>query len=132
MRKGIWISAMVAATMAGVSPAAAQGWQWQVGIGGQHFGGYHQADYDDNDELANRICSGQQAHQLEARIHHEVEEGDIDPDTAASLHQMVDRNEDYQRHACRSGNDWQLHDVARRYDWIGRRIHHEEDSGLGW
>ena len=61
-----------------------------------------------------------------------VEEGDIDGDTARWLHQMVDRNEEYQRGVCRAGNGWQLHDVARRYDWIDQRIHQEEDRGPDW
>ena len=129
MDKRIWIFGVIAANMAAVSPVAAQGLNWQVGIGWQRPGGYERPYGGDSDELAEHICNGDRAHGLEARINHEIEEGDIDPDTARWLHQMVDRNEDYQRGVCRSGNDWQLHDVVRRYDWIDRRIHQEEDHG---
>ena len=127
MDKRIWMIGVIAASLGAVSPAAAHGWQWQIALNSQQPFRFQLADSDDDNELADRICSGQWAHQLEAQINHEVEEGDIDPDTAGSLHQLVDRNEDYQRGVCRSGNDWQLQDVARRYDWIDRRIHQEED-----
>ena len=103
-----------------------------MGVGLGQPGGYTSPYGNDTDELAQRLCSGERAHGLEARIHHETEEGDIAPETARWLHQMVDRNENYQRGVCRSGNDWQLHDVARRYDWIDQRLHQEEDRAPDW
>ena len=132
MSKAIWVIGMIAANLAAVSPACAQAWHWQIGGGWGQVDGDGRGQRYEPDELADRLCSGERAHRLEARINHELEEGDIDPGAARWLHQMVDRNEEYQRSACRTGNGWQLRDVARRFDWIEQRTSMEEGGHHGW
>ncbi|WP_068072099.1 hypothetical protein [Novosphingobium lentum] len=141
MNKTMLAIASLATALTAAAPASAQQWGVQVrsgwgnpgyqGYAGNYRGGYDRGGYDNDD--ARDICSGQRAHALEARIGHELDEGDIDRGTARYLHQMVDRTEDQQRYACRSGDRWRLREIDRRYDEIGHRIGHEEREGRrGW
>lgn len=121
MHKFVVAPLLVTAMMTG---GAAHAQSWSVTIGqGPAWQGYARptpADWDDwrGQRQAGWICSGERAHRLEDRLRHEVDEGDIDPDTAARMHGAIDSLEDRQRHECAEG-DWPS--VARigwRYDRI--------------
>lgn len=103
--------------------AYAQSWGVYVGTGG----GYprHYRDDDDDDRLAQFICSGQRAHGLEDRLRHEVDEDEIDPDEADRIHGAIDSLEDRQRHECAEGDRRSIYEIAARYDRIGQWIDNE-------
>ena len=128
MRKKLIIMSMLAAVGV-VAPAHAQwndGWQARGGYGDSWR--YRDRDgYRDDD---NQFCSGARAHRLEDMIRHEFREGDIDRDTAAYLHESVDRTEDRQRDFCSNGLNYrEAAFLDRRYDQIEQRLHAEEDRG---
>ena len=130
MKKIILAIATLAAGTVAASPAMAQDWRGQIhswqGYNNGYGGGY---GYRDG---AARICNGDRARQLEAQIRQEEREGDIDRGTARYLHRMVDQAESQQGRACRYGDGYQIRDLAQRFDWIGRQLHHEEREGRRW
>ena len=68
--------------------------------------------------LADGICSGQRAAQLEQRLRREVGEGDIAPETAGRIHEAIDKLEQKDGHECEE-NDWHaVAKIAGRYDRI--------------
>lgn len=110
------------------SPAGAQPWGAYVGGGG---GYYHPRSYW-MDNLVQSVCSGQRAHTLESRLRHEESEGEIDPYSAARLHQSIDRLENQQRHECAEG-DWRsIARIGSGYDRIGQRIEAEAHGYRRW
>ena len=126
------LAAIVLASGLLASPAAhAQSW----GRYGGYEDGYHRhfRDYDPDSGLVRAVCSGQRAHMLEARLGHEVDEGEIDERDARRIHAEIDRLEDKQRHECAEG-DWRaVRAIAARYDrvgdWIGRWAHGGDRRG---
>lgn len=105
-------AAMIAAIVAMSSTAQAQ--SWSVGFG---YGRPVQVDWQDRGR-AEWVCSGQRARQLEGRLRHEVDEGDIDPDTAGRMHDAIDGLEQRQRQECYEG-DWpSVSRIADRFDRI--------------
>jgi len=116
--------------------ANAQGWGLSYGNSGYGYergygGGYYDRD-DDGDRNANYICSGQRAQQLEQRLRHEREEGEIDGDTARRIHANIDRLEDKQRHECDEGDDRAIAGISDRYDRIEQWIGSEAHGGWGY
>lgn len=110
MRKFLICIAAVGTTVAFATPAAAQYYPRPYGYGYGMEGG------------VQNICSGQRAYALENRLRHEQSEGDMDPYTAARIHQSIDRLEDQQRHECAEG-DWRsLSRIGSRYERIERWI----------
>lgn len=99
--------------------AHAQSWSVQLGYG-PAYGRPMQADWQDWQfrRTVDAVCSGRRAGMLEQRLRHEVDEGDLDPDTAGSIHDAIDRLEDHQRHECVEG-DWRsVGRIAERYNGI--------------
>ncbi len=93
-----------------------------VAVAGFAPGGTAQAQEWREARAAEAVCSGQRAGLLEQRLGHEVDEGDIDPGTAARIHAAIDRLEDRQRHECDEG-DWRaIGRIGERYgrieNWI--------------
>jgi hypothetical protein len=77
------------------------------------------------------ICSGQRAHVLEERLRHEVDEDEIDDDTADRMHEAIDRLENRQRQECAEG-DWRsVREIGGRYDRIGQWMD-AAAHGQGW
>lgn len=117
----------VAIMAAGLSlGGAAQAQSWGVQFG---YGRPTQADWQDwqGRRTVETVCSGQRAGMLEQRLHHEVDEGDIDPDTAGRIHEAIDRLEDRQHRECDEG-DWRsIGRIAERYNgiegWIDGEAH---------
>lgn len=122
MRKLLAMAILGAGLMAS-GPASAQGWGVWFGGGNGNFG-YHRPP-DDDEGPARAVCSGWRAHALEDRLRHEVEEDDIDPDTAGRIHGAIDRLEDRQRHECAEGDQRAIWQISQRYDRIGQWIENE-------
>jgi hypothetical protein len=78
------------------------------------------------------ICSGQRGYALESRLRHEQREGEMDPYTAARIHQAIDRLENQQRHECAEG-DWRsIGRIGSRYDRIEQWIETAAHGYRGW
>lgn len=112
--KWIFSIALAGAALAGVpSAASAQSW------GGWNDRGYGWGGYDQ----VRDVCSGDRAHRLEARLNHEVRDGDVDPGQADRIHAAIDRLEDQQGRECRERDFGSIRAIAYRYDrieqWIG-------------
>ncbi|KPF54766.1 hypothetical protein IP65_08815 [Novosphingobium sp. AAP1] len=140
--KTIRIAAIMAAalTIGGTAAQTAQAQAWggyNQGYGGQGYGGGYGRGYygGDGDRQGGRmafICSGQRAHGLEARLRHEVDEGDIDPRQAGRIHDAIDDLEGRQRNECGEG-DWRsVNRIAMRYDRIEGWINASAHQGGGW
>lgn len=124
---------VLAASLATVGHAAqAQSWGVYVGNSGGYGGPrYHDGD---GDRLARSVCSGQRAHELEARLGHEQDEDEIDDGAARRIHFAIDRLEARQQHECEEGDYRAIRDIAYRYDRIGDWIRNEAhgDDRRGW
>lgn len=121
MHKRLAFAAAAGAILAVTTPAAAQYYPQPYGYGGYGMGGRIQA-----------ICSGQRGHALEGRLRHEQREGEIDPYSAARIHQAIDRLEDQQRHECAEG-DWRsIARIGSRYDQINQWIETEAHGYQSW
>ena len=104
--------AVIAAGLTLSSATQAQSWGIRFG-----YGRPMQADWQ-GQRTAEAVCSGQRAGMLEQRLHHEVDEGDIDPGIADRIHEAIDRLEDHQHRECDEG-DWRsIGRIAERYDGI--------------
>lgn len=136
--KTIRIAAIMAAalTIGGTAAQTAQAQAWggyNQGYGGQGYGGgYYGGGGDWQCRRMAFICSGQRAHGLEARLRHEVDEGDIDPRQAGRIHDAIDDLEGRQRNECGEG-DWRsVNRIAMRYDRIEGWINASAHQGGGW
>jgi hypothetical protein len=110
----IFSIALAAATLAGV-PGSAHAQSW---------GGWNdRGDDGGRFEQVRDVCSGDRAHRLEARLDHEVRDGDIDPRQADRIHAAIDQLENRQGRECRERDFGSIRDIAYRYDriaqWIG-------------
>lgn len=94
------------------------GWGWRPPV--------YQPAYD---WRVRQVCSGQRAHQLEARLDHEYREGEIDPYEADRIHQAIDGLERRQAEECREGDIGAIRNIGGRYDGIQRWI---DRSAHGW
>ncbi|HZU64356.1 MAG TPA: histidine kinase [Novosphingobium sp.] len=96
-------------------PPYARGWQEGEGL-----------------RMIDLVCSGRRAHMLEARLGHEVEEGDIDPDTAGRMHDAIDGLEGRQRRECAEGDVRSVREIGWRYDRIGQWMEAAAHGHEGW
>lgn len=134
--KSIRIATILAAALtiggAAAGTAQAQVWGGYGGGYGNGYGGGYGGGYWQGRRMADLICSGQRAHGLEARLRHEVDEGDIDPRRADRIHDAIDDLEARQRNECGEG-DWRsVGRIAMRYDRIEGWINNEARQGGGW
>ncbi|MGJ3649009.1 histidine kinase [Sphingomonas sp. GlSt437] len=106
--------------------ASAQSW----GYGQYQYQNYR--DADDYGGAFRAVCSGQRAHALEARLQHEVSEGEINRNDAYRIHSAIDRLEDQQRHECAEGDRRSVYQIAQRYNGIGQWIDREAHGSYGW
>lgn len=118
MRKLLICVAAAGSALPIATPASAQYYPQPYGYNGYGYGygGYGM------ESRAQAVCSGQRGYALESRLRHEEREGEIDPYTAARIHEAIDRLEDQQRHECAEG-DWRsIVRIGSRYDRIGQWI----------
>ncbi|HWU04257.1 MAG TPA: histidine kinase [Novosphingobium sp.] len=130
--RGFVGAAMIAAGLMAAGTAHAQGWGVYGGAGAPPpppYGARWQGD--DGARTMDFICSGRRAHMLEQRLGHEVEEGDIDPETADRMHAVIDQTEDRQRRECAEGDYRSVRELGWRYDRIGHWIDGAA-HGQGW
>ena len=121
-------AAMATALFAMAGTAHAQSWGFSFG-----YGRSAQPDWQAQRRV-DWVCSGQRAHQLEGRLRHEVEEGDIDPGTSERMHFAIDDLERRQQHECYE-NDWRsVWRIADRYDRIEGWMNNEAGRShwRGW
>ena len=76
-----------------------------------------------------QVCSGDRARQLERRLGHEVNEGEIDRWQADRIHAEIDRLERAQWHECGEGDWGAVSRIAGRYDRLQDSI---DRSAHGW
>ena len=100
----------------GITIGAGPSWEWREPA-------YRPAP----DWLAQQVCSGDRARQLEARLDHEYREREIDPYQADRMHEAIDGVARRQAQECREGDLGSIHEIAGRYDriqgWIERSAH---------
>lgn len=120
-------AAMGLALVAMTGTAHAQGWGFSFS-----YGSPAQPDWQAQRRV-DWVCSGQRARQLEGRLRHEVDEGDIDPDTADRMHEAIDGLERAQQQECYE-RDWRsIWGIADRYDHIEGWMNNEvRRSHWGW
>ena len=112
-----------------VAPAAqAQSFGFYVG-NGPSWGWQAPAYRPPFDWRAKQVCSGNRAHQLEARLDHEYREREIDPYQGDRIHAAIDGLERRQAQECREGDLSSIHEIAGQYDRIQSWI---EQSARGW
>lgn len=134
---------MVSAVLLGASllVAGAANAQSYGGYGGYgSYNGYGRGynGYERGDDWRQRdfggggvfraVCSGARAQGLEARLRHEVAEGEINRYAAFRIHNVIDRLEDRQRQECAEGDRRSILEIAQRYDGIGQWIDREAHS----
>lgn len=122
---------MVSAVLLGASAlmaSSANAQSFGLYIGNDRGYDWHYRDYD-ADGVVRSVCSGARAHGLEARLRHEIDEGEIDGDDAGRIHDVIDRLEDRQRHECAEGDRRSIYDIAQRYNGIGQWIDREAHGG---
>lgn len=129
MRKMIGL-AVAAGALVSANSAQAQG--WGVWFGSRPaYGGYVRPT--DNDWWARSVCSGQRGKMLEGRLRHEVDEEEIDPDTADRMHEAIDQLEDKARHECEEGDHRAIMGISQRFDriqqWMENEAHGDERRG---
>lgn len=128
--------AILAAGLTFGSQAQAQGWSVQFGHG-LTYGRPTQVDWDDlqSQRMVDAVCSDQRASMLEQRLRHEMDEGDIDPDTADRIHGAIDQLEDRSQHECEEGDWHSVSRIAERYNgiegWINGEARRSHWRG-GW
>jgi hypothetical protein len=120
----------VVAGLVASGTANAQSWGVYVGTGGSYPAQYRY--YDGDEGYGRTVCSGEQAHGLEARLRHEVGEGEIDPGQADRIHDSIDRLEDRARHECAEGDYRAIRGIGYRYSQIGRWIDMEAHGRERW
>ena len=119
--------ALGALSLATAPAAGAQSWGGRAPGWGWHGPRYQPA----GDWRVRQVCSGERAHDLEARLRREWQEHEIDPRQAERIHREIDKLERRGRDECAEG-DWRaVGRIAGRYDevqgWIGAEAH-----GRGW
>ena len=124
MRKIVSIVVLGASALA-ASAANAQSFGVYVG-NDRGYARYH--DWDDSG-VVRSVCSGARAHGLEAKLRHEIDEGEIDRDDAYRIHNVIDRLEDRQRQECAEGDRRSIYEIAQRYNGIGQWIDREAHGG---
>lgn len=117
MRKFV-SAALLGAGLLVSAPATPQDWS-------PYGGDNHDHDYrgdDDEDELAQTICSGDRAQELEERLRHQEDEEEMDGREVDRIHRAIDRLEDRQHRECATGDLRAIDEIAFRYDRIARWI----------
>jgi len=125
MRKAVTLAVAVG-TLACATSARAEG--FGIWFGSQSP--YRYAERGGGDWAIRAVCSGERAGRLEGRIRHEEAEGELDPRTAARIHDAIDRLEDRSRDECEEGDRRSIWRIAQQYDQIQGWI--ESEAHAGW
>jgi len=114
------MSLIVAGTMLASGAAAqAQGWDR----------GYDRDGDRGNAGPARAVCSGARAQQLEGRLNHEQQEGELDPRSAWQMHRAIDQLEAKARHECSEGDQRDIWQIAARYNGIEQQLEYRAHGG---
>ncbi len=134
--KTVFLGALLSVGLIGAVPAIAQSGMGQRDYQNSdreyHRGGdNYNRDRDNNrggydqrrDRHRERYCDGGRAKQLRWRIKREVQEGDLNWQTARGVRASVDRTAELERRLCAKGiQDYQAARLDRRYDQIERDL----------